>query len=82
VAEAVSMLVTGDVLVHTWDLARATGLPEHLDGELVHGMLGGVESMGDALQASGHYGPRVAVPHDADEQSRLLALTGRNPAPT
>jgi uncharacterized protein (TIGR03086 family) len=81
VAEAVSMLVTGDVLVHTWDLARATGLPEHLDGELVHGMLGGIESMGDALEASGHYGPPVAVSDDADEQTRLLALTGRNPAP-
>jgi hypothetical protein len=29
-------ICTGDVLVHTWDLARATGLDERLDPEEVH----------------------------------------------
>jgi len=77
VAHAIDMLVTGDLLVHTWDLARATDLDEHLDGDLVHGMCGGLEQMGDALAASGHYAPALAVAADADEQTRLLALTGR-----
>jgi uncharacterized protein (TIGR03086 family) len=77
VARAVDMLVTGDLLVHTWDLARATGLDEHLDADLVHGMAGALEAMGDALAASGHYAPAVDVPDDADEQIRMLALTGR-----
>ena len=77
VANAIDMIVTGDLLVHTWDLARATGLDEHLDGDLEHGMCGGLEQMGDALAASGHYAARVEVPADADEQTRLLALTGR-----
>jgi len=77
VEHAIDMLVTGDLLVHTWDLARATGLDEHLDGELVHGMAGGLAQMGDALAQSGHYAARVEVPADADEQTVLLALTGR-----
>jgi uncharacterized protein (TIGR03086 family) len=77
VALAIDMLVTGDVLVHTWDLARATGRDEHLDAELVHGMAQGLAAMGDALAASGHYAPRVDVPADADEQTQMLALAGR-----
>jgi uncharacterized protein (TIGR03086 family) len=77
VEHAIDMLVVGDLLVHTWDLARAAGLDEHLDGDLVHGMCGGLEQMGDALAASGHYAARVEVPIDADEQTLLLALTGR-----
>ena len=33
---AVDMTCTPDVLVHTWDLARATGLDERLDADEVH----------------------------------------------
>ena len=31
------------------------------------------------LRASGHYGSKVDVPNDADEQTRLIAFTGRQP---
>jgi uncharacterized protein (TIGR03086 family) len=77
--EAIAQFILGDVLVHTWDLARATGLDETLDPDEVRGMLQGIEPMGDALAQSGHYGPRVDVPADADEQTKLLAFTGRKP---
>ena len=33
---AVATFCIGDVLVHTWDLARATGLDETLDPDEVH----------------------------------------------
>lgn len=79
VEQAIDMFCTGDVLVHTWDLARATGLDESLDPEEVHRMLAGMEPMDEALRASGHFGPRVDVPDDADEQTRLIAFTGRHP---
>jgi uncharacterized protein (TIGR03086 family) len=75
----VDMIVTGDVLVHTWDVARAVGLDEHLDADAVHRMLDGIDSQDAAMRASGHYGPRVEVAADADEQTRLLAFTGRRP---
>jgi uncharacterized protein (TIGR03086 family) len=79
VEAAIDMLVTGDVLVHTWDLARTGGLDERLDPIVTGEMLAGLEPIEQVLRDSGHYGPRVAVPADADEQARLLALTGRHP---
>ena len=77
--DAIGTFFLGDVLVHTWDLARAAGLDETLDPEVVHDMLVGMEPLDDMLRASGQYGPRVAVAADADEQARLIAFTGRTP---
>ena len=77
--EAVAMFFVGDVLVHTWDLARAGGLDETLDPEVVHDLLVGMEPLDEVLRSSGQYGARVAVPADADEQTRLIAFTGRRP---
>ncbi|MET1075308.1 MAG: TIGR03086 family metal-binding protein [Umezawaea sp.] len=76
---AIAMFYTNDVFMHTWDLARATGQDERLDqdkcAELVEGML----PMDGALRSSGHYGPKVEVPEDADPQTRMLAFIGRTP---
>jgi uncharacterized protein (TIGR03086 family) len=79
VEQAVATFCIGDVLVHTWDLARATGLDETLDPDEVHRMLEGIEPIDDLLRQSGHYGARVEVRDDADEQTRLIAFTGRRP---
>jgi uncharacterized protein (TIGR03086 family) len=76
-AQTIDTICTGDVLIHTWDLARAAGLDETLDADAVHRMVEGIEPLGDTLEKSGHYGPRVAVPDDADEQTRLIAFVGR-----
>jgi uncharacterized protein (TIGR03086 family) len=73
------MIGANDVFLHTWDLARATGLDETLDPDEVHTMLEGMEPLDDVLRQSGQYGPRVAVPDDADEQTRLIAFIGRRP---
>ena len=74
-----SMIFTSDVLVHTWDLARATGQDETLDADEVARMYAGMEPMEEAIRNSGHFGARVEVPADADPQTKLLAFTGRNP---
>lgn len=76
---AIDTICTGDVLVHTWDLARATGLDEMLDADEVHRMFEGMEPLDEVLRQSGHFGPRVEVPDDADEQTKLIAFTGRRP---
>ncbi|MDD9369166.1 MAG: TIGR03086 family metal-binding protein [Acidimicrobiales bacterium] len=78
-ADAVDMIYTGDVFLHRWDLARATGQDETLDPARCEAMLVGMLPMDDALRQSGHYGPRVEVPADADAQTRLLAFIGRTP---
>jgi uncharacterized protein (TIGR03086 family) len=76
---AIGTFFLGDILMHTWDLARAGGFDVTLDPDEVRRLLMGMEAMDEALRASGHYGPRVEVPADADEQTRLIAFTGRRP---
>ena len=79
VEDAIGTFFLGDVLVHTWDLATAAGLEVTLDPAEVHALLDGMEAMDEVLRASGQFGPRVEVPADADEQTRLIAFTGRRP---
>jgi uncharacterized protein (TIGR03086 family) len=74
---AVDMIVTGDVFLHTWDLAHATGQDETLDPDEVHRAYEGMQPIDDILRQSGHYGPKTEVPADADEQTKLLAFIGR-----
>jgi hypothetical protein len=38
-----------------------------------------MEPLDEVLRQSGQYGARVTVPDDADEQTRLIAFTGRQP---
>ena len=77
--DAIATFCIGDILVHTWDLARAVGLDESLDEDEVHRLFEGMEPIDEMLRQSGHYGPRVGVPDDADEQTKLIAFTGRHP---
>jgi uncharacterized protein (TIGR03086 family) len=67
-----------DVLVHTWDLARATGLDETLDPDEVRRTY---EMMlpNDEMMRGTAFGPKVDVPADADPQTKLIAFTGRRP---
>ena len=76
--DAVVTFGLGDVLVHTWDLARATGQDEALDPVEVHTVY---EAMlpADEMIRGEHFGPKVAVPDDADEQTKLIAFVGRTP---
>lgn len=78
-AQTIDTICTPDILIHTWDLARATGLDETLDPGEVHRFVEAMEPMDQMLRDSGHYGPRVAVADDADEQTRLIAFVGRQP---
>jgi len=79
VEAAVGMLVTADVLIHTWDLARAGGRSVTLDPPTVAELEAGMEPLDEMLRASGHYGPRVPIAADAPAQDRLLAFMGRVP---
>ncbi len=76
---AIDMICTPDVLIHTWDLARATGQDETLDADEVHRFVESMEPTDQLLRDSGQYGPRVPVPDDADEQTRMIAFVGRHP---
>ena len=66
-----------DVLVHGWDLAVATSQDTRLDPQLVAGCIDVVEPQLSMLQASGAFGPAIQAAADADPQTRLLAMLGR-----
>jgi uncharacterized protein (TIGR03086 family) len=76
---AVDMFYTVDVFMHTWDLARATGQDDALDGDLCATLLAGMEPMEEVMRSSGQYGPRIEVPEGSDAQTRLLGFIGRDP---
>lgn len=77
-AETIDMIVVGDVYVHTWDLARATGLDDTLDADQARRMLDGMGSIpDDVLRSGGMFGPRIVVDDSADDQTKLLAFLGR-----
>ena len=71
--------LVSDIAIHTWDLARAIGADDELDADLVEAVWSVFEPQQDTLAASGLFAPPVAIPDDAPLQSRLLAVTGRDP---
>jgi uncharacterized protein (TIGR03086 family) len=70
-----------DLLVHRWDVARATGLTSHeaMPADEVSPAFDVSRSLGDNLRQSGVCGPPTEVADDADEQTRFLAFLGRHP---
>jgi uncharacterized protein (TIGR03086 family) len=67
-----------DTLLHTWDLASATGQDATLDPVLVDACIAMfLPEMPERGRAGGIVGPEVPVPADASPQTRLLAAMGR-----
>lgn len=72
--------LTRDVLVHTWDLARAVGADDRLDAAWCQLFCDSLPADPQALSSSGMFDAPVAVPAESDSQTMLLARLGRDPA--
>ena len=72
---------TGDYLLHSWDLARATGGDEGLPEGLVATIWENLQPMAPFIGAIGVFGtgPSGTVAQGAPLAQRLLDLTGRRP---
>jgi uncharacterized protein (TIGR03086 family) len=70
--------MTFDLVVHTWDLARATGRDEGVDPGLVAWALHYAEARSTLLDPGPLFRDPLDVEDDADDLTRLLALTGRH----
>jgi uncharacterized protein (TIGR03086 family) len=69
-----------DVLIHTWDLARATGQDERLDPALVEACSAMfLPEMPERGRQAGIIGPAVDVGPGAPPQDVLLGALGRRP---
>ncbi|MCU1397977.1 MAG: hypothetical protein JWN62_1086 [Acidimicrobiales bacterium] len=67
----------GDTTIHTWDLARAGGVDDRLDPDLVQAVLELYAPMADVIAGTRMFGDQLEVPAAADAQTRLLAMVGR-----
>ena len=77
---ALAGFTTLDILMHGWDLAKATGQPADLDGRLAAHVLGFAEqALATPESRASRIGPPVAVGGDAPVTQRLAAFLGRQP---
>lgn len=78
---AVAGAVAADELVvHGWDLARATGQEYEPDEAALHASYGFLTAAAqDPGRDGGPFGPVVPVPDDAPLLDRVIALSGRDP---
>ena len=66
-----------DLVVHGWDLARATGLDDHIEPADLQRIRVAAEGFGDAMRGPNAFGPEVEPPPGADDQQRVMAFLGR-----
>jgi uncharacterized protein (TIGR03086 family) len=70
---------TLDILVHGWDLAKATGQAAALDPELAESVLAFARQAFSGMPREPRIGPEVPVPAGAPATDRLVAFLGRTP---
>ncbi len=86
----VDQTLTDDLVLHGWDLARATGQDDTMDADAVERIWSSISALPNELlekmrtpEAFGPgvvvFGPEVAVSESAPLQDRLLGLIGRDP---
>jgi uncharacterized protein (TIGR03086 family) len=80
--ELAGIIVLDELVVHGWDVARASGQDFDQDRDSVEAVYGFVKQFSSAGEEAreGMFGPEVAVADDAPLLDRLLGLTGRDPS--
>jgi uncharacterized protein (TIGR03086 family) len=72
-------ILIGDLLIHSWDLARSIGADETLPPAAVEATMMGLSRMPEDQMRNGMFGPAVEVPDDASAQDKLIGFVGRQP---
>ncbi|MDB5176180.1 MAG: hypothetical protein JWM81_1038 [Candidatus Saccharibacteria bacterium] len=73
--------VSGDILIHAWDLGEAIGMPVRFDPRVAETVMETtVVPNASALPAHTLFDQPISVPANADLQTRLLAIFGRTRA--
>ncbi|WNI21569.1 TIGR03086 family metal-binding protein [Streptomyces sp. ITFR-16] len=77
--EVAGMVALNELVLHGWDLARATGQPYRAEEAHLHTSLALLADLGDNPPPASPFGPPVAVPDDAPLVDRAVARSGRRP---
>jgi uncharacterized protein (TIGR03086 family) len=75
--KGIDSFVCFDLVVHGWDLARATGQDETIDPQDVEAVQAAVDAMGEVMRSNGVIKDPVEPRPDASAQDRLLGTLGR-----
>ena len=78
-ADLVGGMITGELVVHGWDLARAAGRELSVDDDIAEYLLVELGKTAQQGRDMGMFAPEVPMPATAPPMHRLLALTGRTP---
>jgi uncharacterized protein (TIGR03086 family) len=78
-ATDVAAVTLDELVIHGWDLARATGQPYEPDPADVAAIMPFLEAFGSGQGVPGLFGPSVPVRDDAPAFDRALGLSGRDP---
>jgi uncharacterized protein (TIGR03086 family) len=73
----VGRIISTDVLVHTWDLARAVGADESLDQSAVEGAYSGLKPLDAMIRQPGIFGAKVEPEPGCSTQTEFLNFLGR-----
>jgi len=82
-AEVMNAVALDELVLHGWDLARATGQPFRCDPVSANAVLDFTSASARPEEAAGRaglFGPVVDVPPDAPALDRALGFAGRDPA--
>ncbi|MFD8620422.1 TIGR03086 family metal-binding protein [Streptomyces sp. NPDC059513] len=78
-ARTVGLMVLGDLTVHAWDLARATGAEFVPDLDVVEEVGPGLAALAPQAREMKVFGEPFPVGEGATAFERVLAVTGRDP---
>ena len=81
--ELAGLIALDELVVHGWDVARASGQDFELDAESLETVYGFVKQFSGAGQEAareGMFGREVPVSHNASVLDRIVGITGRDPA--
>jgi uncharacterized protein (TIGR03086 family) len=78
-AEVGGLIALTEVVVHGWDLARATGQPYAVDEDVLDAVLPHVTTFAEGPRVEGLFDAAVPVADDASLLDRVIGLTGRDP---
>lgn len=78
-APMIATMFASDLVIHAWDLARATGQDYHVDADVAEATYRFITDMGEQGRQMGIYAAPTTVADAAPAFERALALSGRNP---
>ncbi|MFL6145493.1 MAG: TIGR03086 family metal-binding protein [Labedaea sp.] len=78
-APVIGRMMIGELVVHGWDLARATGQDLGCDGDLADTVHESVAMFAEQGREYNIFGEPVEVPDTASVLAKALALSGRDP---